>query len=178
MAIGYNHNMILNTSKIKTEALLLFCKDIIISYQKTNHELFEISEELQEFIEKNTQEILRELNKVTKPHDFYLRQRNSVYTKAILLSYEYLNKSLNKYLENGKAFNPSMLYFSLLATWFAELQKEARSKEYIYFILYPYAIVYDKMLLNISNKEFKALNVSMITIAEKVVLGLNQYKFN
>lgn len=170
--------MIINTSKIKTEALLLFCKDIIISYQNTNNDVFDVNSELKEFIEKNTNEILRELNKVTKTHDFYLRQRNSVYTKAILLSYEYLNKSLNKYLENGKAFNPSMLYFSLLATWFAELQKESRTKEYIYFILYPYAIVYDKMLLNIENAEFKALNISMITIAEKVVLGLDKYKFN
>lgn len=170
--------MIINTSKIKTEALLLFCKDIIISYQNTNNDVFNVNSELKEFIEKNTNEILRELNKVTKTHDFYLRQRNSVYTKAILLSYEYLNKSLNKYLENGKAFNPSMLYFSLLATWFAELQKESRTKEYIYFILYPYAIVYDKMLLNIENAEYKALNISMITIAEKVVLGLDKYKFN
>lgn len=170
--------MIINTSKIKTEALLLFCKDIIISYQNTNNDVFDVNSELKEFIEKNTNEILRELNKVTKTHDFYLRQRNSVYTKAILLSYEYLNKSLNKYLENGKAFNPSMLYFSLLATWFAELQKESRTKEYIYFILYPYSIVYDKMLLNIENAEFKALNISMITIAEKVVLGLDKYKFN
>lgn len=170
--------MIINTSKIKTEALLLFCKDIIISYQNTNNDVFDVNSELKEFIEKNTNEILRELNKVTKTHDFYLRQRNSVYTKAILLSYEYLNKSLNKYLENGKAFNPSMLYFSLLATWFAELQKESRTKEYIYFILYPYSIIYDKMLLNIENAEFKALNISMITIAEKVVLGFDKYKFN
>ena len=170
--------MILNISKIKTEALLLFCKDIILSYQNSNNDLFDMNDELKAFIEKNIHEILRELNKVTKPYDFYLRQRNSVYTKGILLSYDYLNKELSKYLKNGKAFNPSMLCFSLLATWFAELQKESRSKEYIYFILYPYAIAYDKMLLNISNQEFKALNVSMISIAEKVVLGLDKYKFN
>jgi hypothetical protein len=170
--------MILNTSKIKTEALLLFCKDIIFSYQTANSDLFDIDNELKVFIEKNTNEILRELNKLTKPYDFYLRQKNSVYVKAILLSYEYLNTSLNKHLENGKTFNPSMLYFSLLATWFAELQKEARSKEYIYFIIYPYALVYDKLLLNLTNQEFKALNISMITIAEKVIMGLDKYKFN
>lgn len=170
--------MILNVSKIKTEALLLFCKDIIISYQTTNNDLFDIDDDLKQFIEKNTSEMLRELNYLTKPYDFYLRQRNSAYVKAILLSYEHLNKLLNKYLENGKAFNPSMLYFSLLATWFAELQKESRSKEYIYFILYPYAIVYDKLLLNLSNKEFKALNISMISIAEKVILEFDKYKFN
>jgi hypothetical protein len=169
--------MILNISKIKTEALLLFCKDIILSYQSLNNDLFDIDDELKIFIENNTNEILRQLNYLTKPHDFYLRQQNSAHVKAILLAYEYLNKTLNKYLENGKAFNPSMLYFSLLASWFAELQKESRSKEYIYFIIYPYAIVYDKLLLNLTNKEFKALNISMITIAEKVILEFDRYKF-
>jgi len=169
--------MILNISKIKTEALLLLCKDIILSYQDNNSDLFDIENDLKEFIEKNTNEILRELQRVTKPYDFYLRQRNNTYVKAVLHSYEYLNKTLSKQLEIGKAFNPTMLYFSLLATWFAELQKESRSKEYIYFILYPYSIVYDKLLLNLTNKEFKALNISMISIAEKVILDFEKYKF-
>ncbi|PKN15691.1 MAG: hypothetical protein CVU67_00055 [Deltaproteobacteria bacterium HGW-Deltaproteobacteria-24] len=170
--------MILNTSKIKTEALLLFCKDIILSYQDANDDLFDINVELKEFIQNNTQEILRELQKATKPYDFYLTKRDNTYVKAVLRSYEYLNQMLNQQLENGKAFNPSMLCFSLLASWFAELQKESRSKEYIYFILYPYALVYDKLLLNVGNQEFKALNIAMITVAEKVVLGLDNYKFN
>lgn len=170
--------MILNTSKIKTEALLLFCKDIILSYQEANQDLFDINSEVKEFIQTNTQEILRELNKVTKPNDFYWAKREHAYVKAVLRSYEYLNKTLNQQLEKGKAFNPSMLCFSLLASWFAELQKESRSKEYIYFILYPYALVYDKLLLNVNNQEFKALNIAMISVAEKVVLSLDKYKFN
>lgn len=169
--------MILNISKIKTEALLLLCKDIILSYQDNNSDLFDIENDLKEFIEKNTNEILRELQRVTKPYDFYLRQRNNTYVKAVLHSYEYLNKTLSQQLEIGKAFNPTMLCFSLLATWFAELQKESRSKEYIYFILYPYSIVYDKLLLNLTNKEFKTLNISMISVAEKVILDFEKYKF-
>ncbi|MFA7082946.1 MAG: hypothetical protein WC141_00260 [Arcobacteraceae bacterium] len=170
--------MILNTSKIKTEALLLFCKDIILSYQNKNIELFDAKIEFKEFIEKNINEILRGLQKVTKPHEFYWRQPQNTHTKAILLSYNYLNEIINKELENGKAFNPSMLCFSLLSTWFAELQKESRSKEYIYFLLYPYALVYDKLLLNIDNLEFKRVNISMITVAEKIVLKLDKYRFN
>jgi hypothetical protein len=170
--------MILNTSKIKTEALLLFCKDIILTYKDTHNELFDMNDEFKEFIDKNTNEILRELYKVTKPDDFYFRQKDNSHVKAVLRSYNYLNKSLNKELENGKLFNPSMLYFSLLATWFAELQKESKSKEYIYFIIYPYAIVYDKLLLNLSNVEFKKLNIAMISIAERVILDFDRYRFN
>lgn len=170
--------MILNTSKIKTEALLLFCKDIILSYQETNQDLFAVDNEVKVFIQKNMQEILRELYKATKPNDFYWAKKEHTYVKAVLRSYEYLNQMLNQQLENGKAFNPSMLCFSLLASWFAELQKESRSKEYIYFILYPYALVYDKLLLNVNNQEFKALNIAMISVAEKVVLSLDKYKFN
>ena len=70
-----------------------------------------------------------------------------------------------------------MLYFSMLATWFAELQKESKSKQYIYFIIYPYANVYDKLLVNIKDQAFKNMNIEMINIAEKIVIGLNHYKF-
>jgi hypothetical protein len=38
--------------------------------------------------------------------------------------------------------------------------------------------VYDKLLLNVNNQEFKALNIAMISVAEKVVLSLDKYKFN
>ncbi len=170
--------MILNISKIKTEALLLFCKDIIVTYRNSQDNLFELSSEFEEFAQKNSEEILRELNKVTRSYDFYTKQKHNSYVKAVLKTYNYLNKCINEELKKGGAFNPSMLYFSLLATWFAELQKESRSKEYIYFILYPYALVYDKLLLNIKNVEFKALNITMIHIAEKVVWKLENYKFN
>ncbi|WP_419770781.1 MAG: hypothetical protein ACNI3C_03070 [Candidatus Marinarcus sp.] len=167
--------MILNISKIKTEALLLFCRDIINSYKDSEMELFHVESELDEHINKITIEILTQINYVTKPSEFYLRDNPNSSTKAILNAYNYLNNALNKTLETHKAFNPAMLYFSLLATWFAELQKESKSKEYIYFIIYPYANVYDKMLVNIKNQEFKALNISMINVAEKIIVGFNQY---
>lgn len=169
--------MILNISKIKTEALLLFCKDIILTYQSAEEFSFDVNEETHQYINSITHDILQQLENLTKSHEYYLSNRDNSRIKAVLLSYEHINKSLSKELENGKPFNPSMLYFSMLATWFAELQKESRSKEYIYFIIYPYANVYDKLLINIKDKEFKALNVSMINIAEKIVWELEQYKF-
>ena len=70
-----------------------------------------------------------------------------------------------------------MLYFSLLALWFKELNKESRSKEYIYFILYPYSNVYDKLLVEMKNKEFKALNIKMIELAEKIIYKFDKYGF-
>lgn len=106
--------MILNTSKIKTEALLLFCKDIILSYQEANQDLFDINSEVKEFIQKNTQEILRELNKVTKPNDFYWAKREHAYVKAVLRSYEYLNKTLNQQLEKGKPLTLRCFVFHFL----------------------------------------------------------------
>ncbi|RXJ57888.1 hypothetical protein [Candidatus Marinarcus aquaticus] len=169
--------MILNISKIKTEALLLFCKDIILTYQDADEFSFDVNEETHHYINSMTHDILQQLENLTKSHEYYLTNRDNSRIKAILLSYEHINKSLSKELKDGKPFNPSMLYFSMLATWFAELQKESRSKEYIYFIIYPYANVYDKLLINIKDKEFKALNVSMINIAEKIIWELEQYKF-
>jgi hypothetical protein len=70
-----------------------------------------------------------------------------------------------------------MLYFSLLAVWFKELNKESRSKEYIYFILYPYANVYDKLLVEIKNKEFKVLNIKMLELAEEIIYKFDRYSF-
>ena len=70
-----------------------------------------------------------------------------------------------------------MLYFSLLALWFKELNKESKSKEYIYFILYPYSNVYDKLLVEIKDKEFKLLNIKMIELAEKVIYNFDKYSF-
>ncbi len=80
-----------------------------------------------------------------------------------------------KNLKQNDTFNPSMLYFSLLAPWFKELNKESRSKEYIYFILYPYSQVYDKLLVEMKNKEFKELNIKMIELAEKVIYRFDSY---
>lgn len=169
--------MILNTSKIKTEALLLFCKDIILSYHQKEDTLFDVSEEVKEYVDIVTDDFLKQLYVVTESNDFYLRQKNNSKIKAILMAYNFLNKTLSKELENRKTFNPSMLYLSLMATWFAELGYESKSKEYIYFSMYPYSDIYDKLLINIKDNNFKALNISMIDTAETIIYKLNNYKF-
>ena len=169
--------MILNTSKVKTEALLLFCKDIILSYEQKEDKLFDVNEETKDYVNNVTKDFLKQLQIVTQPNEFYLRQKNNSKVKAILNAYNFINKNLSQELQNRKTFNPSMLYLSLMATWFAEFGKESKSKEFIYFSMYPYADIYDKLLINIKDNNFKALNISMIDIAEKIVFNLNNYKF-
>lgn len=167
--------MIINLSKIKTEALLLLCKDIITSYENIEDENFEIEDEIKIYIKDISKDILKELKKVTKENDYYLKNKNSYTIPAILQSYNFLNLELSKEFKEGSAFNPSMLYISLLSMWFKELGKESKSKEYIYFLLYPYSIIYDKLLLNIKDEKFKILNIKMVDIAERVILKYDKY---
>lgn len=167
--------MIINLSKIKTEALLLLCKDIITSYENIEDEKFEIDDEINIYIKDTSKDILKELKRVTKENDYYLNNKNSYTISAILQAYNFLNLELSKELKEGSSFNPSMLYISLLSMWFKELGKESKSKEYIYFLLYPYSITYDKLLLNIKDEKFKVLNIKMIDIAERVILKYNNY---
>ena len=167
--------MIINLSKIKTEALLLLCKDIITSYENIEDEKFEIDDEINIYIKDTSKDILKELKRVTKENDYYLNNKNSYTISAILQAYNFLNLELSKELKEGVSFNPSMLYISLLSMWFKELGKESKSKEYIYFFLYPYSITYDKLLLNIKDEKFKVLNIKMIDIAERVILKYNKY---
>lgn len=169
--------MILNISKIKTEALLLFCKDIILSYNLRDEVLFDVEEEVKTYINSVTSDILKQLHLCTHPNDFYLKKQRNSRIKAVLSAYNFINKSLSKELQDGKTFNPSMLYLSMMATWFAELSKESKSKEFIYFSIYPYADVYDKLLINIKDVNFKALNISMLDIAERITVKLDNYKF-
>lgn len=169
--------MILNLSKIKTEALLLFCKDLINSYINEKNNDFNIEDETFKYINNISNEMLRELRNTTYPNEYYLKNAKNYRIKAILDSYNIINKEISKNLEKSKNFNPSMLFFSLLALWFKELNKESRSKEYIYFIIYPYTSVYDKLLVNIKNDEFKKMNVEMIELADKVIIKLENHSF-
>jgi hypothetical protein len=167
--------MIVNLSKIKNEALLLFCKDIIISYENVEDEKFLINEEIKNYINESSKHILKELQRVTKESQFYLENKNSYRIDAILKAYNFLNLELSKELNEGMSFNPSMLYIALLSMWFKELGKESKSKEYIYFLLYPYSLTYDKLLLKIEDERFKVLNIKMIEIAERVILRFDKY---
>ena len=170
--------MILNLSKIKTESLLLFCRDLILSYKdKDDIEKYVIDKDVIEKFNNIGNDMLKQISNVTLPSNYYIQNRKHYRIKAILDGYNFINNEVSKNLKQNEEFNPSMLYFSLLAVWFKELNKESKSKEYIYFILYPYANVYDKFLVEIKNKEFKKLNIKMIELAEKIILKFDKYSF-
>lgn len=161
--------MILNLSKIKTEALLLFCKDLIQTYKDSESKKFNINDEIDGKINKLSDDFLVQINNVTRDQKFYLDNRKHFKIKAILNTYNFINEIISKELEKDSLFNPAMLYFSLLAVWFKEYNKESKSKEYIYFTIYTYGNVYDTLLLNIKDIEFKQLNIKMLEVAEKVI---------
>ena len=169
--------MIINSNKVKTEALLLFARDLIDSYTNSNDEVFDISVELKEFITVRIEQLQKAINVAVQPIDYYLRNKKVSRITMILKSYQYINTSITKLLKNNSKFNPSMLCFSLLSTWFAELGKENNSKEFLYFSIYPYGEIYDKLLLNVKDLEYKSLNINMITIAEETIFKLNRYGF-
>lgn len=167
--------MILNTSKIKTEALLLFCKDLIEAYKNSADLRFDIESTTSDYINEITQDFLKQISNVTYPSEYYIAHRNQFRIKAVLATYNFINQEVSKYLKEGKPFNPAMLYFSMLAVWFKEFNKESKSKEYIYFLLFPYGNVYDKLLLHIQDDSFKTMNIQMIEIAERTMISLEQF---
>jgi len=170
--------MILNVSKIKTESLLLFCKDLILSYKdKVDVNDYGMDKEIIEKFNNIGNDMLKQILNVTFTEKYYLQNRKHYRIKAVLDGYNFINNEISKSLKENEAFNPSMLYFSLLAVWFKELNKESRSKEYIFFLLYPYSQVYDKLLVEIKNKEFRTLNIRMIELAENIIYKLDKYNF-
>jgi len=169
--------MIINSKKVKTEALLLFCRDLINSYKSDTPEVFTIPEELKYFIDKRIEQLLKAIEVSTQPSDYYMRNRQVSRISLILKTYNSINKDISRYLKNGDKFNPSMLCFALLCSWFAELSIGMEDKEFIYFSIYPYSEVYDKLLLNIEDANYKNLNISMLNLAEDTIFRLHRYKF-
>ena len=169
--------MIINSSKVKTEALLLLCRDLIDSYKDNNDEIFEVTTDIKDFIDNRTMQLVKAINISVQPIDYYSRNQRVSRISLILKTYQYINKTITQLMKNNTKFNPAMLCFSLLSTWFAELGHEIKSKEFLYFTIYPYGEIYDTLLLNIDNIEYKSLNISMINIAEKTMIKLNNYRF-
>ncbi len=167
--------MILNLSKIKTEALLLFCRDLINAYSQNDDNIFNIDNEIKLYIKDTIKELNKAINNIVHPQQYYIDNAKNTRIKSILKSYEYINKTISTHLSKGQHFNPAMLCFSLLTTWFAELRYESQSKHFIYFTIYPYSDIYDKLLLNITNNTYKTLNISMIHIAENTMIKLHKY---
>lgn len=169
--------MVLNISIIKTEALLLYCRDLILSYKSNKNDIFDIDNSIQEFINIEIDTILKNINLLIQPIDYYIR--NSIVSRIniIIKTYNYIDKTISKILKQGDIFDPAMLCFSLLCSWFAELQITNKNKEFIFFSLYPYSKIYDALLLNNINPKLKAVNIKMIDLSEEVILKLHKYKF-
>ncbi|MGM0519135.1 MAG: hypothetical protein ACQERD_05795 [Campylobacterota bacterium] len=161
--------MILNTTKIKTEALLLFCKDLINSYKNQLHDLDSSNSELLNEFNSISEDMLIQINQVTFSTSYYLSNRKNFRIKAVLTAYNFINKELSSLLKKNSEFNPSMLYFAFLALWFKELNKESKTKAYIYFSLYPYSKAYDDFIVKNSDENSKFMNIKMIELAEKVI---------
>lgn len=160
--------MILNISKLKTEALLLLCKEIIKSYLHKDEKIFFVDENTTLIIENKTYDIYQEINKVIKKDEFYI-QGSNVHAKMVMKYFNFLNKEITRELKLGEPFNPSVLLFSLLATWFLELGRESKSKEFLYFSLFTYSEIYDLMFVQTKDVKYKAMNIKMVDIAERVI---------
>jgi len=169
--------MIINATKVKSEALLLFCRDLIGSYQNNKQNQFGVDNETIDYINKQIAHLLKAINVTTQPIDYYVRNQKVSRIAMILKSYQFINKEISKSFKEGDNFNPSMLCFSLLCSWFAELSIGVEDKEFIYFCIYPYGEIYDKLLLNNTNEEYKNLNLKMLNIAETTINNLYRYRF-
>ena len=99
--------MILNLSKIKTESLLLFCKDLILSY-KDNEDLenYGVDKEILEEFNNIGNDMLKQILNVTLSQNYYLENRKHYRIKAILDGYNYINTEISKNHKQNKEYNP------------------------------------------------------------------------
>ena len=91
--------MIINSSKVKTEALLLFCRDLIDSYKNSEDELFNTSENLKEFIDTRSLQLLKAINISIQPTEYYTRNIRVSRISLIYKTYQYINNNISKLTE-------------------------------------------------------------------------------
>ncbi len=160
-------------SSVKTEALLLFCRDLINTYKDDKDNLNNISVEKKDFVEKKIYDINKAINVLVQKNKYYINNYKVSRIKIIVKYYNFINKAISHCLKTNTQFSPAMLCFSLLASWFKELEHENQSKEYIFFNLFAYNEVFDELIIKVDSKELKNLNINMIVIAEEVMIKLN-----
>lgn len=171
--------MILNVASLKTEALLLFCRDLINTYnnEDKNNEaktLFVVDTSHLELIQNHINTLQKGIDAILQPNDYYVRNMRVTRIGYIIKFYNKINTTVSNFLKEDRRFNPSMLLFSMLATWFKELGHEYDSKEFIFFSIYPYGEIYDNLLLDVKDDGYKKLNIHMIEIAEKIIIKLQK----
>jgi len=165
-------------SSVKTEALLLFCRDLINTYKDENDSTFGIDEKTKVFIDENIKDLNKAINVVIQSNEYYIKNHKVSRIRIIVKFYNDINKIISTHLSNDTQFSPAMLCFSLLATWFKELEHDKQSKEYLYFSLYPYSDIFDMLIINTSSNDYKNLNINMIQIAEDTMIKLNAKGLN
>jgi hypothetical protein len=168
----YDYGMIINIEQIKTEALLIFCKDLIISYQNSKI-VVDIENEIIEKMQIQTDLILKEIDKIIKPYNFYLQNQNNFKIKAILNAHSFLITFCNKEFKNNEVFNPFILVLSILTYWFGEFGKGKNIKQYIFFSIYPFCEIYDNFFVKTKNTNYKIINLKTIEIAEELTKAYN-----
>lgn len=168
--------MVFDPISLKSEALLLVCRDIIATYENSSENIFQIEEEYRDFVQTHVQNLKKGINAIIQSNDYYIRNQRIVRIKMILKYYELINKNMTKIFEKNNRFNPTMLCFSMLATWFKEFGIEAKSKEFIFFSLYPYGELYDKLIVQMDNEKYKELNIFMIQVSENIITKLYKEK--
>lgn len=169
--------MVINLSKVKSESLLLFCRDLIESYKQNDVDTFDIDNEIKEFVDTRVDQLLKAINVSCQPISYYIRNKQVSRIAMIIKGYDFINKTLSDKFKKEQMFNPAMLSFTLLSTWFAELSQCEDDKEFLFFTRYPYGEVYDKLLIEIEDSEYRKLNLSMLNIAEDTIIKLNNYRF-
>ena len=167
--------MILNLSDIKTEALLLLCRDIIEAYGKDS-DIFSLDKEIIDKIKIVVDDISKQLNKVLRPNSYYADNKQLSKVTFTLKAYNMLNNTLSTKFKNDQLFDPFMLCISMIHTWFIELQRENKNKKYIFFLLYTYTDIFD-MIVSIKDKKYQKLSLEMMNIAESVAIDLENYNF-
>lgn len=168
--------MVFDSINLKSEALLLICRDIITTYENKQEGIFESDEALKNFVNIHVSSLKKGIDAILQGNEYYLRNARISRIKIILHYYQSISNAIEKAMEKDKRFNPTMLCFAMLATWFKEFGFESRSKEFIFFALYPYGEIYDTLIIKIEDLEYKKLNITMIQMAEKIMMKLYKEK--
>ena len=105
--------MILNVSKTKTESLLLFCKDLILSYKdRVDVNDYGIDKDVIEKFNNIGNDMLKQILNVTFPQNYYLQNRKHYRIKAVLDGYNFINDEISK---NLKEQSISALFYIILS---------------------------------------------------------------
>ena len=161
--------MIVNIYEAKTEALLFMCREIILFYRDKDTNSFNISANIKKYIYQEIETILKGINAIIQPKQYYIQNQKFVRIRYIIQYVNFLEQQLSKMLKKNEVFNPSILVVSLLTTWFKEFEI-VDNKVYVFFKIYPYWEFFDKIFIEIKDKDFKQISYKMLDISERLLL--------